>query len=351
MDKRASHLATLGLAPDASWDEVTLAYKDLMRVWHPDRFQGDERLRLKAESQAQRINEAMSELRKLGKEVPKTARTQSSQSSKTGASKSDAARSGSTQHTANSKRDSKRQQRESRATSQNDSFIIAPLYVRQRLATSLLRVVAASAILYAAYIALQKTSATMPQEAAALGFAFLALDLGARNLAIMLLPRPVISVERSGLFFLKTGRLAWNEIESAWPVMTSRYYQLNLMLSQQHLSKRNIFVRTLLRFRRWAKAPHIVIPFNGLTADPVSVINAMRLRQIHQDVTIEESRKNGAIWLILAFAVSLACVLLALFRCYIGSMTDPVTYLPYFIIFGICRAAGVFMRMGSSSSL
>jgi hypothetical protein len=185
----------------------------------------------------------------------------------------------------------------------------------------------------------------MPQEAAALGFAFLAIDLGARNLAILLLPRPVIAIERSGLFFLKTGRLGWNEIESAWPVMTSRYHQLNLMLSQHHLSKRNIFMRTLLRFRRWAKTPHLVIPFNGLTADPVSVINAMRLRQIHQDVSIEEGRKDGTIWIIFTFAVSVVCVTLAIFRCYIGSLGGAAEYIPYFIIFGVCRAAGISLRM------
>jgi len=48
----------LGVAPHASWEEVRRAYKDLVRVWHPDRFESDPQLREKAEQQLQKINEA-----------------------------------------------------------------------------------------------------------------------------------------------------------------------------------------------------------------------------------------------------------------------------------------------------
>jgi curved DNA-binding protein CbpA len=34
----------LGLKPDASFDEVKQAYKDLVNVWHPDRFTHNPRL-------------------------------------------------------------------------------------------------------------------------------------------------------------------------------------------------------------------------------------------------------------------------------------------------------------------
>src|ERR1035438_7934484 len=48
----------LGVAPNASWEEVRQAYKDLVRVWHPDRFQSDPQLRERAEQKLQTINEA-----------------------------------------------------------------------------------------------------------------------------------------------------------------------------------------------------------------------------------------------------------------------------------------------------
>jgi len=48
----------LGVAPDATWEEVRQAYIDLVRVWHPDRFQSDARLLEKAGKKLQYINEA-----------------------------------------------------------------------------------------------------------------------------------------------------------------------------------------------------------------------------------------------------------------------------------------------------
>lgn len=340
MDKRAAHMATLGLAPDASWDEVTQAYKDLMRVWHPDRFQGDDRLRKKAEAQAQRINEAMSELRKMGKEPPqKQAATHTRPNTTTTTSGSSAQRS--TQHSS-AQNSSHTSQDDSRSTG---SFLIAPLYVRQRFGTSIFRIAAASAIFYVAFGALTNSSADTSQEAVALAFSFLALDFGVRNLAIMLLPKPVVAIERSGLFFLKTGRLGWADIESAWPVMTPRYHQLSLVLSQHYLSRRNLAVRLLLKFRRWMKTPHLVIPFNGLTVDPVSVINAMRLRQIHHDVAIEEPHKGPTGWILVALAVGIVCASVAFTRCLMGLTASSVEYIPYFILFGVCRVVGVGLRV------
>ncbi|HEX9729578.1 MAG TPA: J domain-containing protein [Gemmatimonadales bacterium] len=53
----------LGLPPGASPAEVKIAYRDLVQVWHPDRFAHDERLRRKAEENVRRINEAYEALR------------------------------------------------------------------------------------------------------------------------------------------------------------------------------------------------------------------------------------------------------------------------------------------------
>lgn len=53
----------LGLAPGASADEVKVAYRDLVQVWHPDRFPADSRLRAKADRNLQRINAAYAVLK------------------------------------------------------------------------------------------------------------------------------------------------------------------------------------------------------------------------------------------------------------------------------------------------
>jgi len=48
----------LGIPPRTTEDRAKEAYRDLVRVWHPDRFDGNERLRRKADDQLKEINRA-----------------------------------------------------------------------------------------------------------------------------------------------------------------------------------------------------------------------------------------------------------------------------------------------------
>jgi Flp pilus assembly protein TadB len=56
---------TLGLQPGASAQDVRRAYLELTKVWHPDRFADDPRLRKRAEAELKRINQAYERLRSL----------------------------------------------------------------------------------------------------------------------------------------------------------------------------------------------------------------------------------------------------------------------------------------------
>jgi len=51
-------LEVLALRPGATPAEIKQAYRDLVKVWHPDRFSSDARLREKAEAKLREINEA-----------------------------------------------------------------------------------------------------------------------------------------------------------------------------------------------------------------------------------------------------------------------------------------------------
>ncbi len=55
---------TLDLKTGASTDEARKAYKDLVRVWHPDRFASNPRLRAKANEKLTEINLAYGEIKK-----------------------------------------------------------------------------------------------------------------------------------------------------------------------------------------------------------------------------------------------------------------------------------------------
>lgn len=63
MDEKCFEI--LGISSHASSDEVKQAYRDLVNVWHPDRFSHNDRLRKKAEEELKKINLAYEEIRQF----------------------------------------------------------------------------------------------------------------------------------------------------------------------------------------------------------------------------------------------------------------------------------------------
>ncbi len=57
----------LGVKPGASEEEVTQAYRDLAKVWHPDRFADNPRLQKKAEEKLKEVNAAYEYVRSFYK--------------------------------------------------------------------------------------------------------------------------------------------------------------------------------------------------------------------------------------------------------------------------------------------
>jgi len=60
---RCAALKTLGLEHGASRNEIRDAYRDLVKVWHPDRFPNDVKLRKKAEERLKEVNAAFQHLK------------------------------------------------------------------------------------------------------------------------------------------------------------------------------------------------------------------------------------------------------------------------------------------------
>ena len=48
----------LEVTPDTPWDDIKRSYRDLMKVWHPDRFAGDKRLQKIVEEKTKELTYA-----------------------------------------------------------------------------------------------------------------------------------------------------------------------------------------------------------------------------------------------------------------------------------------------------
>lgn len=62
MDDMKRYYEILELEPGASPEEVKRAYRDLAKVWHPDRFSHDPPLQQKAQEKLKEINRAYEKL-------------------------------------------------------------------------------------------------------------------------------------------------------------------------------------------------------------------------------------------------------------------------------------------------
>jgi hypothetical protein len=300
---------------------VNQAYKDMMRVWHPDRFQSDERLRKKAEEQSQRVNHAMTELRKLGKH---------------GLNKASQAKTKQTpQQAKNAKRPSPQQPRrkpEQHQTHQQAhaghhqhsdfsqasfSFALAPLLVRAKTGTALFRALASLAVLYLAYDSLLRSLANPQQEAFTVAVIFAALDFGVRNLLTIMVPGPLVAVHKTGLFLHKIGKLNWIDFESVSPLVTPRFSTLSVTFSPRYIEKQDRLTRAILYAKKWFNPAHLVVPFNGLTASPTDVVHA---------------------------TVAVAACVIPIVRCLSEGGLSNTEYSAYVAVFVVCRLADFILR-------
>ena len=70
MKNKDLYYKILELESNATPDQIKQAYKDLARVWHPDRFLNDPKLQEKAQEKLKEINIAYQQLSSLSTETP-----------------------------------------------------------------------------------------------------------------------------------------------------------------------------------------------------------------------------------------------------------------------------------------
>ena len=65
MTRAEQYYSVLGVDANVTPEQLKQAYRDLVRIWHPDRFAHDRRLQLKAEAKLKEINEAYEQLQSI----------------------------------------------------------------------------------------------------------------------------------------------------------------------------------------------------------------------------------------------------------------------------------------------
>jgi|GEM_PF-1614658 hypothetical protein len=65
MKSLEAYRSVLGVDVNITPEQLKQAYRDLVKIWHPDRFAHDTRLQLKAEAKLKEINEAYKQLQSL----------------------------------------------------------------------------------------------------------------------------------------------------------------------------------------------------------------------------------------------------------------------------------------------
>jgi hypothetical protein len=330
MESRAHYLAVLGLGPDASNEDATTAYKDLVKVWHPDRFQNDDRLRRRAEEQTKKINEAISKVKKLPKDQPRAGNPK-----KGASSRSSPYQDGSTDTFDTFSR------AKGPSGFAKNMFEISPLAIKQRIGASLLRISLAALACTAAISSLRTEPNSALESSSAMAIAFFSTNMALTNLAILLRRPEMVRVDKFGMFVFGLGRLFWPDIQGVWAGQAARTTYLALNFTPEYVRRQHVGVRALYWLRSKLSRSHTAVSFAGFNSDAIQVVNAINLRHQTGHISIPNTRVSPSSGLFWCNLVSVLCPLMVIVRCFAQDTLEVTDYLPYAGLFLACRLYAV----------
>jgi hypothetical protein len=262
MESLEEALTYLGLRSGASWKSVNDAYRDLVRVWHPDRFQNDERLRKRAEEQTRLLNRAIGLLRE-GYD-PNKIRTVES-------------RPHSNPRPTVPERPAEELRPEPQTTVARASpGPIGPIVLMHETGSSLVgRALFGVVTGIVGYLSLDHG------EPHPLRSAFIALTslMAVHHLTKAVFPlairRPVAAIDATGITLREVGRFAWGDIRRVWTFTNARAPALALECSPLYIERQPLLVRMLLRIRHAFRTAHVVVRFHGTDTHPHALVHAV----------------------------------------------------------------------------
>ncbi len=344
MEPLEESLDILGVTDGASWDEINTAYKDLVRVWHPDRFQTDERLRKRAEEQTRLLNAAMETLRKSYKpNRPKPAKRPAPRPPHQPPPEQPAP-----EQPQPPKPDPIWQQTFG-AADQHTTFVPAPFLVYQRLSSSLYRIMFAAVLGYlGSWLFLFNPQ--LSREKAAFGclISVFAIHVFIRNTWLIVTRSPLVVIDRRGLSTIENGTIGWPDLVRIWTVIQTRTYCLAISLSEPYLNRQPLLWRWALKLRHALRHFHLTIPGNGFDVHPNDVIRAIDLRHLSGDVDLRpKSAPDIPTWVRGVRVLALIAATIPIVRILMGlqlTQHEPLIYLTAFAIGQLAAIIGTRIK-------
>lgn len=340
MDSIKEALRSLGLSEGVSWEAINQAYRDLVRVWHPDRFQADPRLREKAEQHTRVLNSAIKTLRdEYSPETASSSPPNSKAASQTSGPKSPRVRKKTRGNTSSDFWDD-------RPAYRKTDYILAPLLLYPRRFRSLLKVAGSLALTAAGLHMFDTWNTDQYKMAAGCVASLAALNLGIKHFCLLVIRRPLLRVDQSGLRSFDEGALAWSDLNRVWSFTQASTPALAIECTNQYLKQQPIFRRALLRVRHLFRRAHIIVSCGGLDRHPHDVVRALEAQHLigsaQPPQLTRPDDKFGVPW---CRVIAIASALSVVVRSALGLDLTMWELGVYFVVFTLCQASDMAMRL------
>ena len=317
MNANVDPFRILGLAPTASLGEAQSAYKDLIRVWHPDRFTSEPRLRAKAEEQTRLLNEAIAQLRRTLRSNVGRPQPQPSDPSPS--------------RTAPSPR------KEAPPTLRTlELRTVRSHVVRGIIAYAALLTVGAFNVLR-----LESESSISVEYALSALVAVYSLSHILTNRALFFCNTPIISINLGEMRVLGLPRIPMTDMWEAWFSTSREEIYLRLIVTEGYLKTLPLLTRLWLKLVKFYRGFHIQVPCGSLDTHPSNVINVIQLANAYGAAPLISRPHKRISWAIHADAIATLSVLILVIRCVVEHEGYEVSYLPYLIIYLVSRGYAV----------
>jgi hypothetical protein len=327
------NLSLLGLPDDASLEQANEAYKDLIRVWHPDRFQSDPRLKKKAESESQKFNHAIRELRRLFKE-PREKDAKKRRSSRRG-----------------TKRPHPSEHRSPPSRSPTYTFPLPNFALHHSPRTSIQRALLGVALVaVGTCMAINAHGRSPVQEA--LGIILVSGGLSGLllNALLLITRRPLFSMKNGALFAVGLPTIPVAQIASASAFQRAYGPTLGITLDRAFLGTIPQPIRLILAIRHFVSRRHIEVDFSRLSYHPAEVITLLQHAIVLSPANHSPQKAPTFVSLSLAHGLTVLVTIVMVARCFIGPPLSLLGYIPFVIILIVTRSVVAYRSVMCSST-